>query len=172
RVSGNENNPNLTLRGIGGNAIGGTSGSAPTTGVYVDDVPLMKRNANGLETGSGSPTPLLYDLDRIEVLKGPQGTLYGGSSEGGTLRFITPEPSLTSFSGYVKGEANTINDGSPGGELGEAVGGPLIEGKLGFRFSAWGRRIGGWVDHVDWRNPADRIADDTNSEDQQAYRLA
>jgi iron complex outermembrane recepter protein len=75
RVSGGDNNPQLTLRGIGGNAIGGTSGSAPTTGVYIDDIPLMKRNANGLETGSGSPTPLLYDLDRVEVLRGPQGTL-------------------------------------------------------------------------------------------------
>src|SRR5579862_9399284 len=51
RVSGGDNNPNLTLRGIGGNAIAGTSGSAPTTGVYLDDVPLMKRNVNSLETG-------------------------------------------------------------------------------------------------------------------------
>src|SRR6202012_1900343 len=50
RVSGGDNNPNLTLRGIGGNAISGTSGSAPTTGVYIDDQPLMKRNLNGLVT--------------------------------------------------------------------------------------------------------------------------
>ena len=95
RTAGADNNPQLTLRGIGGNALNGTSGSAPTTGVYVDDVPMQKRNANGLETGSGSPMPLLYDLDRVEVLRGPPGTLYGGSSEGGTLRFITPQPSLT-----------------------------------------------------------------------------
>jgi len=157
---------NISIRGIA------SGNGAATTGVYLDDSALQTRNLLGIATGGGVFLPQLFDLERVEVLKGPQGTLYGGSSEGGTLRFITPEPSLTSFSGYVKGEANTINDGSPGGELGAAVGGPLIEGKLGFRFSAWGRRIGGWVDHVDWRNPADRIADDTNSEDQQAYRLA
>src|SRR6516165_4133388 len=111
RVSGNENNPNLTLRGIGGNAIAGTSGSAPTTGVYIDDQPLMKRNLNGLLTGSGSPVPLLYDLDRIEVLRGPQGTLYGGSSEGGTLRFIMPTPSLTAYSGSARLGWSTMTGG-------------------------------------------------------------
>src|SRR6185312_3502732 len=118
RVTGGDNNPQLTLRGIGGNAIGGTSGSAPTTGVYVDDVPLMKRNANGLETGSGSPTPLLYDLDRIEVLRGPQGTLYGGSSGGGM-----------------------------GNEEGLALGGPLIQDKLGFRIAGFRQDRPGWVDN-------------------------
>lgn len=157
---------NISIRGITS-----TNGAA-TTGVYLDDSALQTRNLLGIATGGGVFLPQLFDLERVEVLKGPQGTLYGGSSEGGTLRFITPEPSLTSYTGYVKGEVNTIHEGSPGGELGAAVGGPLIEDKLGFRFSAWGRRIGGWVDHVDWRNPTNVISDDTNSEDQQAYRLA
>src|SRR5581483_10068677 len=134
----------LSIRGI----VGATG--AATTSVYLDDVNLTKRANGGVAQNNGVVTPILYDLARVEVLKGPQGTLYGGSSEGGTLRFITPEPGLTSFSGYVKGEVNTIHDGSPGGELGAAVGGPLIQDTLGFRFSAWGRRIGGWVDHVDW----------------------
>src|SRR5260370_40154678 len=71
RTSGADNNPQLTMRGIGGNTIAGTSGSAPTTGVYVDDVAFQKRNANGLETGSRSPIPLLYDLDRVQVPRGP-----------------------------------------------------------------------------------------------------
>ena len=57
RTTGGDNNPQLTIRGIGGNAIGGTSGSAPTTGVYINDIGMQKRNANGLLTGSGSPTP-------------------------------------------------------------------------------------------------------------------
>ena len=146
RVSGNENNPNLTLRGIGGNAIAGTSGSAPTTGVYIDDQPLMKRNLNGLQTGSGSPTPLLYDLDRIEVLRGPQGTLYGGSSEGGTLRFIMPTPSLTTYSGTARLGWSTMSGGGMGNEEGLALGGPIIQDKLGFRIAGFRQDTPGWVD--------------------------
>jgi iron complex outermembrane receptor protein len=145
RTTGGDNNPQLTIRGIGGNAIGGTSGSAPTTGVYIDDVPLQKRNANGLETGSGSPVPLLYDLDRIEVLRGPQGTLYGGSSEGGTLRFITPQPSLTTYSGSMRVGASTIAGGGVGNEEGIALGGPIVQDKLGFRISGFRQDRPGWI---------------------------
>src|ERR1700761_2580624 len=137
RTSGGDNNPQLTMRGVGGNAITGTSGSAPTTGVYLDDLPMMKRNANGLLTGSGSPLPLLYDLDRVEILRGPQGTLYGGSSEGGTLRFITPNPSLTTYSGSARLGASTISGGGIGDEEGIALGGPVVEDKLGFRVSGF-----------------------------------
>ncbi len=147
RTTGNDNNPNLTLRGIGGNALNGTSGGAPTTGLYVDDVPLMSRNANGLETGSGTPLPLLYDLDRIEVLRGPQGTLYGGSSEGGTIRFITPQPSLTTYSGTARVGWSTMTGGGMGNEEGLALGGPIFQDKLGFRISGYRKDSPGWVDN-------------------------
>ena len=147
RVSGGENNPNLTLRGVGGNALAGTSGSAPTTGVYIDDQPLMKRNANGLLTGSGSPTPLLYDLDRVEVLRGPQGTLYGGSSEGGTLRFIMPTPSLTRYSGQARVGVSAMTGGGMGNEEGVALGGPIVQDKLGFRIAGFRQDNPGWVDN-------------------------
>ena len=151
RTTGNENNPQLTLRGIGGNAIGGTSGSAPTTGVYIDDLAFQKRNANGLETGSGSPVPLLYDLDRVEVLRGPQGTLYGGSSEGGTLRFITPQPSLSTYSGQARLGLNTVQGGGVGHEIGVALGGPLVQDKIGFRVSAFKQDRAGWLNsYSEW----------------------
>jgi outer membrane receptor protein involved in Fe transport len=145
RTTGGDNNPQLTIRGIGGNAIGGTSGSAATTGVYIDDVALQKRNTNGTQTGSGTPTPLLYDLDRIEVLRGPQGTLYGGSSEGGTLRFITPAPSLTKYSGQMRVGASTVAGGGTGNEEGIALGGPIVQDKLGFRVSAFRQDRPGWI---------------------------
>src|ERR1700761_6028993 len=147
RTSGGDNNPNLTLRGIGGNALNGTSGGAPTTGLYLDDVPMMSRNANGLETGSGTPQPLIYDLDRIEVLRGPQGTLYGGSSEGGTIRFILPQPSLTTYSGTARVGWSTMTGGGTGDEEGIALGGPLVQDKIGFRISGYRKDRPGWIDN-------------------------
>ena len=141
--SGGESNPNITIRGIGGN--GATVGSA-TTGVYLDDSPLQRRNVNGLITGNGSPFPQLFDLERVEVLRGPQGTLYGGSSQGGTMRFITPTPSLTSRSGQASVEFNMIDGGGGGRELAGAIGLPLIQDRLGVRLSAITRKTGGWMD--------------------------
>src|SRR5215469_12130691 len=74
----------------------------PTAGVYIDDTPVTARNSqNAL---FGNPYPLVFDLDRVEVLRGPQGTLFGAGSEAGTVRFITPEPSLTKYSTYMRGE--------------------------------------------------------------------
>ena len=145
RRSGGDNNPQLTIRGIGGNSLTSTSGGAATTGVYLDDIPLQQRNLNGLETGNGTVTPILYDLDRIEVLRGPQGTLYGGSSEGGTLRFITPAPSLTTYSGSIRTGASTMAGGGYGDEEGIALGGPIVQDKLGFRISGFRQDRPGWV---------------------------
>jgi iron complex outermembrane receptor protein len=73
------------------------TGSA-TTSIYLDETNLTKRNNGGVAQNNGVVIPLLYDLDRVEVLKGPQGTLFGGSSQGGTVRFITPRPDLDDFS--------------------------------------------------------------------------
>jgi outer membrane receptor protein involved in Fe transport len=167
RIGANDaNGPQISIRGIQGG-----SNNAATTGIYLDESPLQARRLGGLVTGGGTFLPLLFDLERIEVLKGPQGTLYGSSSEGGTIRYITPQPSLTDYSTYARAEFNGIEHGDTGGELGAAFGGPIIQDKLGFRVSAWGRRIGGWVDHADWRNGA-TIAEDTNSQDQKAFRGA
>jgi len=145
RVTGGDSIPQLSLRGIGGNAIASTSGGAPTTGVYIDDIAMQKRNLNGATSGSGTPVPLLYDLDRIEVLRGPQGTLYGGSSEGGTIRFITPTPSLTTYSGSARVGVSTISGGGMGNEEGLALGGPIVQDKLGFRIAGFHQVRPGWI---------------------------
>jgi outer membrane receptor protein involved in Fe transport len=130
----------FSIRGI----VGGTG--AATTGVYLDDTSLTKRANNGVNQNNGAPLPILFDLERVEVLKGPQGTLYGGSSQGGTIRFITPEPSLNRYSGLLRLEGRTIKGGEPGYEIGAAAGGPIVEDKLGLRASIMRRKTPGYID--------------------------
>jgi iron complex outermembrane recepter protein len=126
--------------------------TAPTTGVYIDDTPVQVRlNSNSL---LGNPYPLVFDLDRVEVLQGPQGTLFGAGAEAGTVRFITPEPSLTTYSEYARAEVGDTVYGEPSYEAGVAVGGPIANDELGFRVSAWGRHDGGWVDQQDYETGA------------------
>ena len=105
---------------------------------------------NNSNTNFGNPYPLVFDLDRVEILRGPQGTLFGAGSEAGTVRFITPQPSLTNYSLYSRAESSYTVDGEPSYEAGAAIGGPIVQDKLGFRVSAWIRRDGGWVDRQDY----------------------
>ena len=105
------------------------------------------------------------------MLRGPQGTLFGSGSEGGTIRFITPQPSLTSYSAFARTEASFTQDGSPSYEFGAAAGGPIVQDKLGFRISAWDRHIGGYLDHVNLYDGS-TIKKDTNSGHQFVARAA
>ena len=125
----------------------------------IDDTPIQLR---ALGFGSDNTLPAIFDLERVEVLRGPQGTLFGAGSEGGTVRYITPAPSLSDFSVYGKTEISTTENGAPNYEGGFAVGGPIVEDTLGFRISAWGRRDGGWIDKVDYMTGA-TLQSDSNS---------
>jgi outer membrane receptor protein involved in Fe transport len=158
---------NISVRGITDFQAG-----APTTGFYIDDTPLMKRATGNTTTasGNGAPVPPLFDLERIEVLRGPQGTLYGGSSEGGTVRYITPQPSLTRYSAYVRGEVFQTKYGGTGYEGGAAVGGPIVADKLGFRVSAYDRHDAGWQDRIDQYGRL--VQKDSNTADSRVFRGA
>ena len=144
----------ISIRGVDS-----TAGDA-TTGIYIDDTPIQLRE---LGFGSDNTLPAVFDLERVEVLRGPQGTLFGAGSEGGTVRYITPTPSLTDFSTYAKAEVSGTQGGAPNYELGVAEGGPIVDDQLGFRVSAWGRRDGGWIDKVDYMDPSDVLQSNTNS---------
>jgi outer membrane receptor protein involved in Fe transport len=129
----------IAIRGIS------SAAGAATTGIYIDDVPVQVRN---LGFGSATAFPGLFDLERVEVLRGPQGTLFGAGSEGGTIRFIQTDASLTRYSGYARAEGADTHNGAPSYEAGAAFGGPLIEDRLGFRVSAFYRRDGGYIDQA------------------------
>jgi len=139
-VTFDESTKDVSIRGIQSNA-----GDA-TTGIYIDDTPIQLRT---LGFNSNNTLPAVFDLDRVEVLRGPQGTLFGAGSEGGTVRYITPQPSLTTFSAYGRAETAYTTGGAPSIEAGIAVGGPLVQDKLGIRISLYDRHDGGYVDRVD-----------------------
>ncbi|MEA3003051.1 MAG: iron complex outerrane recepter protein [Sphingomonadales bacterium] len=132
---------NFTIRGIESRT------SAPTTSIYLDDIPLLTI-AENFDLGAASATPQVFDLDHVEALRGPQGTLFGNSAEGGAVRFISAAPSLRDYQAYVRVEGAVTDHGGPSGEIGVALGGPIVPGKLGFRASASIRRDGGYVNRV------------------------
>lgn len=133
----------IAIRGIK------SAAGASTTGVYIDDTPIQLLN---IGYGTANAVPALYDLERIEVLRGPQGTLFGAGAQGGVIRYIAPQPSLTEYSANAKTELGFIKHGSADFQASAAIGGPIVDDKVGFRVSAFYRDIGGWVDHLDYRD--------------------
>lgn len=131
----------IAIRGISSTV------AASTTGIYLDDTPIQTRIIGAGASGFNT-YPAVFDLERVEVLRGPQGTLFGAGSEGGTVRFITPKPNFTNYSAYARGETAFIEDGGTNYEAGLAVGGPIIQDKLAFRVTGWLRRDGGFIDRV------------------------
>src|SRR5882762_3581848 len=135
----NDEGSDINIRGVDSTA--GTS----TTGIYIDDSPIQTRH---IGFGSINAFPALFDLDRVEVLRGPQGTLFGAGAEGGVVRFISPDPNLSKPSGYARADTAITDGGSPSYEGGAAFGAPIIEDVLAFRASLSFRRDGGWVDRA------------------------
>ena len=156
------NSTNIAIRGVYSDV------GAPTTGIYIDDTPIQMFN---IGYWNSNAFPEIFDLERVEVLRGPQGTLFGAGAEGGAVRFILPEPGLTSYSSYLRSDLADTIDGSPSYELGAAVGGPIIKDALGFRASVWGRNEGGYIDRV---SPDTGRTVDANSNSRQSVvgRLA
>src|SRR6185437_8760183 len=142
RSPGNGPGIRIAIRGIDSDA------GAATTGVYIDDTAIQARN-NSVNV-AGTSFPEVFDLERVEVLRGPQGTLFGAGAEGGVVRFVTAQPSLREFSGYSRAEISGTDHGGPSGELGAAFGGPLIDDVLGFRASVWDRHDGGYMKRLAW----------------------
>jgi iron complex outermembrane receptor protein len=140
--SGGQDFNQIAIRGVI------SSSAAPTTQFYIDETPIAIRQFQNL-INSGTPEPLIFDLDRVEVLRGPQGTLFGGSAMGGAIRYITPQPSLSDTTGFTKTEVSYTRGGDPSWEVGGAYGGPIIPGTVGFRASAWYQGRGGFIDQED-----------------------
>jgi outer membrane receptor protein involved in Fe transport len=144
----------ISVRGV---AAGGAwfQGSG-TVGYYVDSAPF------GFIRGALVPDTSVYDLSRIEVLRGPQGTLYGASALNGVIRIITNDPDPARFDLKAKATGYTIDQGGEGYRGDLAVNIPLVADQLALRFAVSGERVGGWVDEINTGVKDANTGDKTN----------
>jgi iron complex outermembrane recepter protein len=129
------------MRGLSSNG-----GSSPTVGFYLDDVPMTPPALGFI--GKNVIDPNLYDLNRVEVLRGPQGTLYGSGSMGGTIKLLTNQPDSTGY----HATAQTILSGTDGGGFNHTenamVNLPLITDQLAIRLVGTEATTSGWIDRI------------------------
>lgn len=163
-VSSTQASGDVAIRGVF------SGGNSATTGIYIDETPIVIRQNSGINYAS-SPQPDLFDLDRIEVLRGPQGTLFGSGAMGGAIRYITPQPNLNDASGYAKAEFDYTDRGAPSYAVGVAYGAPIVQGEAGFRLSGWYHMDGGFIDTED-PYTGEILRRNANSADSYVFRPA
>jgi iron complex outermembrane recepter protein len=123
------------IRGISNIA----GGSSALVGLYLDEADVTVSQSSPIDVSS------LYDLERIEVLRGPQGTLYGEGSAGGTIRFVTKNPDLNRFAMSSDVTASFTEGGAPSQRIDAMLNVPLVSNVLGLRLVGTFRRDGGWI---------------------------
>lgn len=129
----------VAIRGVSaGQIVRDQPGVKEQVGVYLDE--------SVISLSLFTPDLDLFDLNRVETLRGPQGTLFGSGSVGGTVRFITNQPKLDVFEGTVEANVNTLTDGGTGGHLKGAVNVPLADGKAAIRAVAYHTEYAGFID--------------------------
>lgn len=129
----------IYMRGVASGGDGNHSGSLPSVGVYLDEQPVT--------TIGGNLDVHVYDIARIESLAGPQGTLYGASSEAGTIRIITNKPDTSGYYGRMDVELNKVHKGGTGGKVEGMVNIPLSQ-KAALRIVGFYEKDAGYIDNV------------------------
>ncbi len=137
--NGQPGTSHVYIRGISSGGDGNPSGPQPSVGTYLDEQPVT--------TIDGTVDVHLYDIERIEVLEGPQGTLYGASSEAGTIRIITNKPDPTKFSAGYDLDANRVAHGGTGWEAQAFVNIPLSP-IAAIRLVGWDEHDAGFISNV------------------------
>jgi len=138
---------------------------APTVGVYLDNAVIS--GSNGEDDGGGKNVDIrLHDIERIEVLRGPQGTLYGTGSLSGTIRIITKQPKLDRFEQEVGAELSDTSRGSENYHVDGMVNVPIVPDKLGIRAVGWYVNDSGFIDNIRLGNS------DINTEETTGGRLS
>lgn len=158
----------LNIRGISSAA-----GFAPTVSYYVDEMPISTISSGSSTSFAQTVvSPKMFDLNRVEVLRGPQGTLFGSSSMGGTVRLITNQPNLDEFEGKIAGEVSSTTDGGLNYSVNAMLNMP-IGNKAALRAVASSTDRNGFIDRVfdDGAGNAG-VVSDVDTEETDSIRLA
>jgi iron complex outermembrane recepter protein len=143
RDAGNPGQGTFIIRGLNT----GSQSITNTSAVYLDDTPF---SASGFLSAGAllTPDPDIADVERIEVLKGPQGTLYGANSLGGLIRIVSARPDASGFSGRVQADVTALDGGDVGWSTRASVNVPIVTDKLAVRVNGVYRVAPGWTDNV------------------------
>jgi iron complex outermembrane recepter protein len=175
---------NIFIRGLGGIGSGNQSQSTtaafPNVALYLDDQSMTFPARNN--------DVYLVDMERIEVLEGPQGTLFGGSAQAGIIRYITNKPNLTTTSAEFNAGYGVTAGGDPNSKLNAVLNLPLIDGTLALRAVVFNEHQGGYISNVAstiayqpgsaaattgaTANNAGLLGNNLNSVDTQGFRLS
>ncbi len=139
--SGGGNSTNLTIRGVTTGTDLGLKQS--TVALLYDDMPI-----DPVGQGGGASNLRVVDIERVEVLRGPQGTLFGSGSLAGAIRYITNKPDLSQFSGSAEITGADTETGAASYSANMVINAPIIQDKLGIRLAAYDYDDGGWIDDL------------------------
>lgn len=152
----------VALRGVSaGQVVRDQPGVKEQVGVYLDE--------SVISLSLFTPDLDLYDLNRVETLRGPQGTLFGSGSVGGTVRYITNQPDLDEHSGSIEANVNTLEDGGTGGHIKGMVNLPLVPGVLALRVTGYHTEYAGFIDAL---REGGGIDSDVNDGARSGFRVA
>jgi iron complex outermembrane receptor protein len=140
-------NKRYALRGL-------QSAGEPEVALYYDEIPISGLPGGSLDTGDSQPDIKLWDVDRVEVLLGPQGTLYGNGSMGGAIRIISKRPVLDSFEAATLASVGSTSGGDGSWRLNGMINLPIIKDRLAVRLTLYDRHEGGWIDDLPQSNIA------------------
>lgn len=131
----------VSIRGIQG-------AGENTVGLYYGETPLIGPSGTTSDPAGNTPNLNLFDVERVEVLRGPQGTLYGSGSMGGTLRVLFNQPDPSNYEGAVEFQASDTQNGAIGFFAKGALNVPIIADKLALRVVGYSERQGGYIDYT------------------------
>lgn len=151
----------VALRGVSaGQIVRDQPGVKEQVGIYLDE--------SVISLSLFTPDIDLYDLARVETLRGPQGTLFGSGSVGGTVRYITNQPNLNEFEGALEANVNTLTDGETGGHLKGMINAPLSD-TMALRVVGYHTEYAGFIDAL---RPGGARTEDVNSGSRSGIRAA